>query len=60
MASKRKIKKAIKSFDKRIEEHHNKINSYDGRDDTLIEYWEKEIKGYEKQKQNKKEKLEKN
>jgi len=59
MANKKKIKKAIESYQKRIEEHEEKIKTYEGRKDYLKEYWEKEIKELERRKAKKQDKLEK-
>ncbi len=44
---KKKIKKSIESLEKQKEEHRGKINSYDGKNYTLIEYWEKEIRSFD-------------
>jgi chromosome segregation ATPase len=57
---KRKIKKSIESFEKRILEHENKIKEYkekDGRNETLIGYWQDEIEKFKKFKKEKEEKL---
>lgn len=59
MGKKRKIKKAIQSLQKRIEEHKQKIAEYDGKKDYLKGYWENEIETYEKQKAEKENKLKK-
>ena len=37
------IKKRIEGNKRSIEEHKDKINTYDGNDPYLIPYWEKEI-----------------
>lgn len=44
---KNKRLKKIKSLRKRIKEHKKKIESYAGKNYALVEYWEKEIKGFE-------------
>jgi len=55
MGEKKKIKKAIKSFEEQIKKHEKKISEYEGKKDYLKEYWKREISGLKK----KKEKLEK-
>jgi len=59
MGKKRKIKKAIESLQKRIDEHRKKIEEYDGANEFIRGYWEKEIKTYEKQKAEKQDKMKK-
>ncbi len=49
--SKRKLKKAIESFDKRISEHKEKQKT--SKNPELFSYWEKEIKKFEKEKKKK-------
>lgn len=58
MDNKKKIKKSIESFGEQIEKHEEKIKGYRGKDYALIDYWNKEIEGLEKQKKKKEEKLE--
>jgi len=49
--SKKKLKKAIESFDKRISEHKEKQKT--AKSSELFGYWEKEIKKFEKEKKKK-------
>ena len=44
---KNKIKKSIESFEKRKKEHEEKLKTYEGKNYSLKEYWEKEIKQFE-------------
>ncbi|MEK6825018.1 MAG: hypothetical protein AABY02_04145, partial [Nanoarchaeota archaeon] len=46
MDKKKRLKK-IESLKKQVEKHKQKISSYAGRKSYLIEYWEKEIRGFE-------------
>ena len=60
MGKKNKIIKSIESFEKRIKEHEDKIQEYkktDGRNYTLIAYWEKEKEQFRKQIEEKKKKF---
>ena len=60
MGKSKKIKKSIESFEERIKEHENKIKEYrdkDGRDETLIGYWQEEIERFKRFKKEKEEKL---
>lgn len=60
MGKKKKIIKSIESFEKRIKEHEEKIGDYkkiNGKDYSLIEYWEDEIERLRKQKAEEEEKL---
>lgn len=57
--SKKRINKSIESFDKLIEEHKQKIEEYKGPKDYLIDYWEKQIEGFEGEKEKQKKKLKK-
>ncbi|MEK6800551.1 MAG: hypothetical protein AABY05_01330 [Nanoarchaeota archaeon] len=59
MASKRKIEKSIESFEKRTAEHKEKIKEYEGPKDYLIDYWEKEIREFERKKTEKERKISK-
>ncbi len=62
MGKKKKIEKSIDSFEKRIKEHEKKIEDYrntDGKNYTLIEYWEKEIEKFKKLKEKEQEEIEK-
>ncbi|GAG15969.1 unnamed protein product, partial [marine sediment metagenome] len=43
------FKKGIESLEKRKEEHEEKIKIYSGKDDTLVDYWKGEIKGFEEE-----------
>ena len=58
MGKKKKVEKAIQSLKKQIEIHKEKIASYLGKDEYLIDYWEKEIKTREDEIRKKKRKLE--
>lgn len=49
--SKKKYKKSIKSFDKRIAEHREKQKITERPE--LIYYWEKEIQRFEREKKKK-------
>jgi hypothetical protein len=57
MGRNKKLKKAIKSFEKQIAKHEEKIKSYDGLKDTLIPYWEGEIERMENEKAGREKKL---
>lgn len=46
----KRIKKSIESYKKLIKEHEEKKKSYKGPKDYLKEYWEKQIKVFEKEK----------
>jgi len=59
MGKKRRIKKAIKSLQKRIDEHKQKIKEYEGKNDYLKPYWEKEIGSLTEEKRKEERKLEK-
>ena len=59
MGKKKKIEKSIASFEKQKEEHIKKIEIYEGKNSTLIPYWEKEIAEIEEKIKKQKEKLEK-
>lgn len=61
MGKKKKIIKGIKSFQKRIEEHKDKIKEYKesgGKNYALIDYWEKETERLKKQKEEEEKRLE--
>ncbi len=58
--SKRRIKKSIESYDKRIKEHQDKIDNHDNPDDEVVEYWKKQIATFQENKRKDKERLEKN
>lgn len=57
MGKKKKLGRAIKSFEERIKEHEKKISEYPGKKDYLKEYWEGEIKNYKEQIEKLKKKL---
>ena len=57
MVKKKKIIKAIKSFEKRIEEHKKKIAEYAGEESYLRKYWEGEIDNYGQQIKKREKKL---
>jgi len=59
MGDKKKIRKSIESFEKRIEEHKLKIEGYGGKKDYLKKYWEDEIKVFKRQKEEEEKKLKK-
>jgi hypothetical protein len=59
MGKKKKLIKSIKSFEKQIEKHRQKIREYEGKDYVLKGYWKKEIEEREKQKKEKEERLRK-
>ena len=46
MDKKKRLKK-IESLKKQKEKHKEKINSYEGKNPYVIEYWEKEIKRFD-------------
>ncbi len=46
MDKKKRLKK-IESLKKQKERHKKKINSYEGKNSYVIEYWEKEIKRFD-------------
>jgi hypothetical protein len=43
---KKRIKKSIESLKKQKQEHKEKIESYNGKNYALLEYWEKEINSF--------------
>ncbi len=56
MGKKKKVEKSIKSFEKQIKKHKEKLRKYieeKGIDYALIEYWKKEIRLLENQKDKK-------
>ena len=57
--SKKRIGKTIESYEKLIKEHKEKKKSYEGPGDYLREYWEKQIKTFEKEMEKQKKKLRK-
>jgi len=57
MGSKKKIRKAIESLDKQIKKHEKKIRDYEGSNEYIMGYWEKEIKIRRMQKAEKEKKL---
>ena len=57
MTDKKKVEKSIESFQRQIEKHKAKINSYRKDKEYLIEYWEKQIKIFEREIEKKKQKL---
>ncbi len=48
MDKKKRLKK-IESLKKQVEKHKQKISSYAGRKSYIIEYWEREIQGFEEE-----------
>ncbi len=57
---KKKRKKKIESLKKQKEKHLKKIEMYEGKDYSLIDYWKKEIKDFDEEIEEEKEKLETN
>ena len=53
--SKKKYKRAIESFDRRIAEHEEKRRT--AKSPELFGYWTKEIERFEREKKKKQEKL---
>ena len=45
---KRRVEKAIKSLEEKKEEHTEKIRNLNDGEDFLRDYWEKEVKTFEK------------
>ena len=59
MGIKKKIRKSIEIFDKRIKEHEEKIETYKqsgGVNYALLDYWEKEIETFKKIKEDEEKK----
>lgn len=54
---KKKREKKIKSLEKQREKHLEKIESYAGKDYSLIDYWKKEINRIEEEIKEEKENL---
>ncbi len=59
MDKRKKIKKLIGSIELQQKKHREKIDDYEGKDYTLIPYWEKEIEQLEKKKREYIDKLDK-
>jgi hypothetical protein len=57
--SKKRIEKSIESYEKLIQEHKGKKETYGGSKDYLKEYWEKQIKTFEKEREKQEKKLKK-
>ncbi len=58
MGKNKKLKKSIESFEERIKEHERKIEEFEGEEDSpIINYWEKEIKQFKKEKEERERKL---
>lgn len=55
----KKIRKSIESLEKQKQIHLDKIENYDGLNDTIVPYWEKEIERIEDKIKELKERLEK-
>jgi len=55
--SKKRIRKSIESFDKLIKEHKEKIKKFSVGRPWLEDYWNKQIKEFEKQKKKEEKKL---
>lgn len=58
--SKKRREKSIENYEKLIQEHEEKRKTYEGPKDYFKEYWEKQIKTFEKEKEKEKRKLKKN
>ncbi len=56
MDRKKRLKK-IESLQKQIQKHKDKIAHYEGKNDALVDYWEKEIDGFEEQIREEEDKL---
>ncbi|MBU4069728.1 MAG: hypothetical protein KJ646_01990 [Nanoarchaeota archaeon] len=59
MGSRKKKLKKINSLEKKKEEHIEKIKTYQGKNYALQEYWEKEIRAFEAEIEEEKERLKK-
>jgi len=57
MANKKKIEKAIESLEKQKALHIKKIKEHDKEKEYLTEYWEKQIKAFEKEIERRKKKI---
>ena len=55
---KRKRKKKIESLKKQRDKHAKKIEMYEGKNYSLIDYWKKEIKDFEEEIKEEEKKLE--
>jgi len=58
MGERKKIKEKIEALKEQKKLHEEKIRNYDGKDYTIIPYWEKEIESFERQIEEEEEKLE--
>jgi vacuolar-type H+-ATPase subunit I/STV1 len=56
MDKKKRLKK-IESLEIQIEKHKEKLKSYEGKNYTLADYWEKEIEQFEEAIEEEKDKL---
>lgn len=56
---KKKIEKSIESLEKQKEKHKEKIDTYEGVNYSLIDYWGKEIRRFEEEIEHLKDKLKK-
>lgn len=54
---KKRLEKGIKSIEKQIELHKEKIKKFSHERDYLEDYWKKQIEDLEKRKENREEKL---
>ena len=59
MGKNKQLRKRIEGIDKAQKIHWEKIEEYTGKNDSLIPYWEREIKDLERKKEDLKKKLEK-
>lgn len=58
MGKNKRIKKKIEGLKKAREKHLQKIKEYEGEDEYLVSYWEKEIENIDNQIRDEKRKLE--
>ena len=59
MGKNRKIKKRIEGLKRTREEHLQKIEDYDGENEYLVPYWEREIEDIDQKISDKKRRLDK-
>ncbi len=57
MGRSKKLRKSIRGIEQQIEKHEEKIEAYKGRNDTVIPYWQGEIKRLEDEKAAREKKL---
>ncbi|NCO10977.1 hypothetical protein GW924_00010 [Candidatus Pacearchaeota archaeon] len=54
MERKKRLEKGIESLEKQIEKHKEKIEKFAHEKPWLKDYWQKQIEGFEKEKDRKK------